>query len=191
MLTLQTFISGIELLKKCYIGWQFDTKDEAQVKVWYSSFRNLTDEQFKNLIKDYYTHNKQPPKSVRDLTDILVDKFYATAKVPPEKALPLVKEIISDCGGWEYGGKKQIYEKLKSYPASLMETVKEFESSLKTMTANDPYIAERFRKAYATRLRASAIREVDKRLGLALPEPSKQVPVIESGTLGRAIPYEE
>ena len=37
----------MELLKKCYIGWQFDTKDEVQVKVWYSSFKNLTDEQFK------------------------------------------------------------------------------------------------------------------------------------------------
>ena len=85
MLTLQSFVSGMELLKKCYIGWQFDTKDEVQVKVWYSSFKNLTDEQFKNLIKDYYSHNKQPPKSVRDLTEILVDKFYATAKIPRRK----------------------------------------------------------------------------------------------------------
>ena len=173
----------MELLKKCYIGWQFDTKDEAQVKVWYSSFKNLTDEQFQNLIKDYYKHNKQPPKSIRDLTDILVDKFYATAKVPPEKALSVVKDIISDCGGWEYGGKKEIYEKLKSYPASLLETVKEFEDSLQIMSANDPFTAERFRKAYAVRLRSSAIREVDKRLGLAIPEGTK--------ALGSAaLPYE-
>ena len=182
MLTLQTFISGIELLKKCYIGWQFDTKDEAQVKVWYSSFKNLTDEQFKNLIKDYYTHNKQPPKSVRDLTDILVDKFYATAKVPPEKALAIVKDIVIYCGGWEYG-KKDIYKALQKYPASLTETVKEFEDSIRTMPANDPYTAERFRKAYAVRLRASAIREVDKRLGVA---PA----AISSPVLGGCLPYE-
>lgn len=183
MLTLQTFISGIELLKKCYIGWQFDTKDEAQVKVWYSSLKNLTDEQFKTLIKDYYTHNRQPPKCVRDLTDILVDKFYATAKVPPEKALSIVRDIISDCGGWDYGGKAEIYKKLQAYPVSLLETVKEFEASLQTMSANDPFTAERFRKAYAIRLRASAIREVDKRLGLAIPE--------RTNVLGAAaLPYE-
>ena len=27
--------------KKCYLGWQFDTKDEIQVKVWYATFKNL------------------------------------------------------------------------------------------------------------------------------------------------------
>ena len=183
MLSVQSFITGMELLKSCYIGWQFDTKDEMQVKVWYSAFKNLTDDQFKSLIKDYYVHNKQPPKSVRDLTDILVDKFYATAKIPPEKALRVVKDIICDCGGWDYGGKAEIYKKLQAYPVSLLETVKEFESSLMNMSFNDPFTAERFRKAYAIRLRASAIREVDKRLGLAIPEGNK--------SLGAAaLPYE-
>ena len=173
----------MELLKKCYIGWQFDTKDETQVKVWYSSFKNLTEKQFQSVIKEYYIHNKQAPKSVRDLTDILVDKFYATAKVPPEKALAIVKDIVTDCGGWDFGGKTEIYKRLQSFPASLTETVKEFEDSLRNMPANDPYTAERFRKAYAIRLRASAIREVDKRLGLA-PQ------AINSPTLGGCLPYE-
>ena len=196
MLTLQSFISGIEILKKCYIGWSFDTKDEVQVKLWYSSFKNLTDEQFKSLVKEYYIHNRQPPKCVRDLTDILVDKIYSTAKVPPEKAMSIVKDIVSECGGWEYGGKTEIYKRLRSYPSSLQETVKEFEDSLRNMSANDPFITDRFRKAYAVRLRASAIREVDKRLGLGNPDGSKPigsgaaVPVIESGSMGRALPYE-
>ena len=183
MLSVQSFITGMELLKKCYIGWQFDTKDEMQVKVWYTSFKNLTEEQFQSVIKEYYTHNRQPPKSVRDLTDILVDKFYATAKVPPEKALALVKDIVTDCGGWDYGGKAEIYKRLKSYPASLTETVREFEDSIRNMPANDPFTANRFREAYAIRLRASAIREVDKRLGLA-PQ------AITSPTLGGCLPYE-
>lgn len=182
MLTLQSFVSGMELLKKCYIGWQFDTKDETQVKVWYSAFKNLTDEQFKNLIKDYYTHNKQPPKSIRDLTEILVDKFYATAIIPPEKALDVVRDIVSKNGGWEYG-RNGIYKDLAKYPRSLVATVMEFDDTLRTMSANDPYVAERFRKAYALRLRTAAIREVDKRLGLAIQEPTK--------SLGpSALPYE-
>lgn len=190
MLTLQSFVSGMELLKKCYIGWQFDTKDEVQVKVWYSSFKNLTDEQFKNLIKDYYSHNKQPPKSVRDLTEILVDKFYATAKIPPEKAIDTVREIVNKNGGWEYG-RTDIYKDLSKCPESLIETVREFESSLRLMTANDTYTAERFRKAYAVRLRASAIREVDKRLGLSFQDGSKKLGSGESNTMGRCLPYEE
>ena len=183
MLTLQSFMTGIEILKKCYIGWQFDTTDEMQVKVWYAAFKNLTDEQFKNLVKDYYTHNRQPPKCVGDLKDILVDKFYATAKIPPEKALNTVRDIVSECGGWDYGGKKEIYKRLQSFPAALLETVKEFESSLMNMSANDPYTASRFREAYAVRLRVSASREVDKRLGLIASEPTK--------ALGAAaLPYE-
>lgn len=193
MLSLQSFISGMELLKKCFIGWQFDTKDEMQVKVWYAAFKNLTDEQYKSLIKDYYVHNQQPPKSVRDLTNVLVDKIYLTAKIPPEKGLGIVRDIISECGGWEYGGKTEIYKKLQNYPVSLMETVKEFEDSLKSMPANDPYVSERFRKAYAVRLRASAIREVDKRLGLSINDnnPTLGSAATQSKLLGGALPYEE
>lgn len=190
MLSLQSFVSGMELLKKCYIGWQFDTKDELQLKLWYSSFKNLTDEQFKNLIKDYYTHNRQPPKCVRDMTEILVDKFYATAKVPPEKALETVREIVNKNGGWEYG-RSGIYKDLSKCPGTLTETVREFESSLSTMSANDTYTADRFRKAYAVRLRASAIREVDKRLGLSVTDGTKQLGSGQSDTIGRCLPYEE
>lgn len=189
MLTLQSFVSGMELLKKCYIGWQFDTKDEVQVKIWYSSFKNLTDEQFKNLIKDYYIHNKQPPMSVRYLTEILVDKFYAAAKIPPEKAIGTVREIVNKNGGWEYG-RTDIYKDLSKCPEALIETVREFEDSLRTMLANDTYISDRFRKAYAVRLRASAIREVDKRLTF-VPDESKKLGSGESNTMGRCLPYEE
>jgi hypothetical protein len=38
------------------------------------------------------------------------------------------------------------------------------------MASNDTYAEDRFRKAYAIKLRTVAIREVDKRLGLAIPE---------------------
>lgn len=182
MLSAEKFISGMEMLKSGYIGWQFDTKNEMQVKMWYSVFKNLTDEQFANLIKEYYAHNKKPPMSARDLTEILVNKFYATAKIPPEKGLDTVRDIINKNGGWEYG-RTGIYKDLENQPKALTETVREFEGTLSSMPANDSFIAERFRKAYAERLRTSAVREVDKRLGIALPEPKN--------TLGTAaLPYE-
>ena len=182
MLSVQIFITGIEMLKKCYIGWQFDTKDEMQVKLWYSAFKNTTDDQFISIIKEYIAQHDNPPKCIKNLTDILIDKIIKQAKIPPEKALHFVRDIISDCGGWEYG-KKDIYKALQKYPASLTETVKEFEDSIRMMPANDPFTAERFRKAYAVRLRASAIREVDKRLGVA---PA----AISSPVLGGCLPYE-
>lgn len=184
MLSAEKFISGMEMLKSGYVGWQFDTKNEMQVKMWYSVFKNLTDEQFARLIREYYAHNRKPPMSARDLTEILVDKFYATAKVPPEKGLDTVRDIINKNGGWEYG-RSGIYKDLDKQPKALLETVIEFEGTLSSMPANDPYIAERFRKAYATRLRASAVREVDKRLGIALPEPKLPSPLGTS-----ALPYE-
>lgn len=182
MLSKEEFIAGITILKKLYLDWNFDLNDDIQISLWYSAFKNLTDEQFRNIIKEYHAHNRKPPTSVRDLTEILVDKFYSTAMIPPEKALDTVRDIVNTNGGWEYG-RSGIYKDLEKYPKSLVETVREFEGTLSTMSAKDTYAEDRFRKAYAVRLRASAIREVDKRLGLALPEPKN--------TMGTAaLPYE-
>lgn len=165
MLSVQSFMTGVEMLKKCYIGWQFDTKDEMQVKLWYSAFKNTSDDQFISIVKEYIAQNDTPPKCIKNLTDILVDKALAQAKIPPEKALHFVKDIISDCGGWEYGGKKEIYKKLEVYPA-LYKTVKEFEETIKNMHSNDSYAADRFRKAYEQNLRDSATARIDTLLGL-------------------------
>lgn len=172
MLTVQSFVSGMELLKKCYIGWQFDIKDELQVKLWYSAFKNTTDEQFNSIIREYIAHNEYPPKCIKNLTDILVDKALLQAKIPPEKALHYVKDVISDCGGWEYGGRTDIYRKLEKFPA-LSKTVREFEDTIKTMQSNDSYTADRFRKAYEQNLRDAATTRVDLLLGIKVPENSQ------------------
>lgn len=172
MLSVQSFVSGMELLKKCYIGWQFDIKDELQVKLWYSAFKNTTDEQFNSIIREYIAHNEYPPKCIKNLTDILVDKALLQAKIPPEKALHFVRDIISDCGGWEYGGRTDIYRKLEKFPA-LSKTVREFEDTIKTMQSNDSYTADRFRKAYEQNLRDAATTRVDTLLGIKVPENSQ------------------
>lgn len=172
MLSQEKFISGIEILKAGYIGWEFDTGNEIQVKVWYSALKGLSDEQFKEVITEYYAHNQYPPKCARDLTVVLVDKVVSNAKVKPEKALDYVREIVSDRGGWSYGGREEIYSDLKKTPA-LYDTVKEFEGELRNMRSDDTYTADRFRKAYETKLRANAIRQVDTALGLKIPDNSK------------------
>ena len=184
MLDLKTFVAGLVTLQKAYIGWEFDIKDEMQVKIWYVPLQNLTEDQYKWLIKEYRNKNHYPPKCVKDLTDILVDVYYKRAKMPPEKALPFVREVISEKGGWDYGGKAEIYKVLAKYPP-LEKTVREFEDTIKNMSANDTYAADRFRRAYEDKLRASASRKVDKVLGLALPSGDKQA--LGSGTL----PYEQ
>ncbi len=182
MLTVQAFITGMEMLKKCYIGWQFDIKDEMQVKLWYSAFKNTTDEQFNSIVREYIARNDYPPKCIKNLTDILVEKALGQAKIPPERALHFVKDIISDCGGWEYGGKADIYKRLEKYPA-LHKTVKEFEDTIKTMHSGDTFAADRFRRAYEQNLRDSATARVDNLLGLSIPENSQ--------ILGQAaLPYE-
>lgn len=172
MLELVTFITGMEMLKKCYIGWQFDTKDKIQVELWYSAFKNTSDEQFSSILKEYMAHNEYPPKCIKNLTDILVDKAVCQAKISPERALHFVREVISECGGWEYGGKSDIYKRLEKYPA-LHKTVKEFEATIRTMQANDSYTADRFRKAYEENLRESATTRVDALLGLKVADNSQ------------------
>lgn len=171
MLSLKTFITGMETLKKGYIGFDFDTKDEMQVKVWYSVFKGLTDEQFKNIVVEYYAHNKYPPKCARDLTEIIVDNVVERAEIKPNNALDTVREIVSNRGGWEYGGRSEIYQDLKKYPA-LSETVHEFEAELRRMNVGDTYTADRFRKAYEIKLRTKVINQVDAALGLKIPDNS-------------------
>lgn len=192
MLTANAFMSGMEMLKKCFIGWQFDTNDEMQVKLWFSAFKNTTDDQFISIVKEYIAKNDHPPKSIKNLTDILVDKVVEQAKITPEKAFNFVREIISDCGGWEFGGKKEIYKKLAAYP-SLYKTVEEFEYTLKSMAANDPYVADRFRKAYERRLRDHATTRIDNLLGLKIPDNSQTLGAAATQTqlLGGALPYEK
>ena len=182
MLELKTFVAGMVTLQKVFVDWKFDVKDETQVKIWYSSFRNLTDEQFKWLIKEYYSNNDQPPKCIKNLTDILVNRNIANAKIKPEKALETVREIISVHGGWEYEGRAEIYADLKKYPP-LYQTVKDFEDTIRNMSANDTYTADRFRRAYEENLRTYATDYTNKQLGLALPEGNKP-------QLANALPYE-
>lgn len=176
MLAPKTFITGMETLKKGYIGFEFDTKDDLQVKVWYSVFKGLSDEQFRNIIVEYYAHNKYPPKCAMDLTEVLVDKVVSDAKIKPENALDTVREIVSNRGGWDYEGRDEIYQDLKKHPA-LSETVHEFEAELRRMNAGDTYTADRFRRAYEIKLRAGAIKQVDKVLGLNMPDEKKLLPV--------------
>lgn len=165
MLSKKTFIAEMTLLKKNYIGWQFDLNDQVQIGLWYSAFANLTDERFADLIDDYMASNDKPPMCIKNLTDIYVDRQIKFTKIPPEKALDHVRNVISDCGGWEYGGKAEIYKRLAKYPA-LYETVKEFEDTIKNMSAKDTYAADRFRKAYEQRLRTSAAKKVNEFLGI-------------------------
>lgn len=182
MLELKTFVAGIVHLQKFYLDWKFDVKDEMQIKVWYTPFKNLTSDQYAWLIKEYKNHNDQPPKSVKQLTDILVNVYYNRAKIKPENALDFVRGVISEKGGWEYGGKTEIYKTLEKYPP-LHKTVKEFEDTIKSMSANDSYAADRFRRAYENNLREYASSYTFERLGIALPEPKN--------TLGSAaLPYE-
>ena len=175
MLKKETFIQGITALKKGYIGWEFDLSDKLQVGFWYSALKGLSDEQFKNMIAEYYAHNNQPPKCARDLTVVLVDKVVANEKVKPEQALDYVRNIISNRGGWQFEGRDEIYSDLKKTPA-LYDTVKEFEGELRNMRSDDTYTADRFRKAYEIKLRAGAIRQVDTALGLKIPEDKKLLP---------------
>lgn len=183
MLELKTFVAGLITLQKAYIGWQFDVKDEMQVRIWYTPFRNLTEEQYRWLIKEYRAHNEQPPKCVKNLTDILVNVYYNRAKIKPERALEFVRDVISVKGGWDYGGKTEIYKALAKYPP-LEKTVREFEDTIKNMSANDTYAADRFRRAYEENLKEYATAYTNEKLGLALPPGDKQA--LGSGTL----PYE-
>ena len=171
MLSKEVFLSGMKALKKGYIGWEFDISDKEQVTFWYSAFKGLSNEQFKGVITEYYAHNQHPPRCARDLTSVLVDKVVAGAKVKPEGALDYVRDIVSNCGGWAYDGRDEIYAELKKHPA-LLETVKEFEGDLRNMRSDDTFTADRFRKAYETKIRASAIRQVDTALGLNIPDNS-------------------
>ena len=181
MLSKKAFIAGMTLVKKNYIGWQFDLNDEVQVSLWYSAFVNLTDERFTELVNDYMSTSSKPPMCIKDLTDIYVERQVKYAQIPPEKALSFVREVISDCGGWQFEGRTDIYKKLRRYP-ELYDTVKEFEDTLRDMASGDTYVETRFRKAYENNLYEGAKKQVNEFLGIT---------VSNTQALGSAaLPYE-
>lgn len=175
MLPQEKFIAGMKTLKAAFIGWQFDITDELQVGVWYSVVKGLDEKTFSDIVRSIIGHNVNPPKSPREFIAILVDGEVAKAPIKPENALNTVREIVSNCGGWAYDGRTEIYEELKKHPA-LCETVHEFEGELRNMNADDTYTADRFRRTYEIKLRAGAIRQVDKSLGLNMPDEKKLLP---------------
>ena len=150
------------------LEWQNDTSDNKE---------------FMKLIKIYCTTRIHAPNNPNEL--LMIHAEDEETKWPnPNQAFEKVRDLIRTWG-WIYG-KEDIYEAIKDNPA-LTKTVKEMESDLRQLTTEDTFTPERFRKAYAINLKAMCMRNRDEKLRLAVASGQQ---AIESGSLGRALPYE-
>ena len=72
-MTKEEFAKGISYLKKLYLKWDFDLSDMVLLEIWYGKFKDLTNESFIEVIKEYSSSNQFPPSSPFDLLNIIED----------------------------------------------------------------------------------------------------------------------
>ena len=182
MLNKETFINGITIMQKVFLNWTFNAKDPLQIQLWYQVFEGLSDEDFMNLIKTYSTTRIHPPQSPNELLMILAEeeeKKYAD----PNEAFERVRQLIRDFG-WMWG-EEDIYAGIEKNPA-LTKTVREFESELRELRADDKFLPEQFRRAYAINLKAMCMRKRDERLKFGATQNPKAIET----EMGKGLPYE-
>ena len=183
MLNKTTFTKGITVLQKMFLNWTFNSKDPLQMQLWYEALQGIEDDEFMKLIKTYCTTRIHAPNNPNELLMILAED-EETKWPNPNQAFEKVRDLIRTWG-WIYGN-EDIYDAIKDNPA-LTKTVKEMESDLRQLTTEDTFTPERFRKAYAINLKAMCLRNRDEKLRIAVASGQQ---AIESGSLGRALPYE-
>ena len=182
MLNKETFTNGITVLQKMFLNWTFNSKDPLQMQLWYEAFQGMDDKQFMQVIKTYCTTRIHAPNNPNEILMILAEEEEKNYP-DPNKAFEAVRELIRTWG-WIWG-RRDIYMAIEGNPA-LVKTVKEMESELRELTADDKYTPERFKKAYAINLKTMCMQKRDQKLRLGAQQQTK---AIESD-LGRSLPYE-
>lgn len=178
MLKQETFINGITVLQKFFLKWEFNSKDELQMRIWYNALSAIEDDEFMGLIETYCTSRIHAPSSPNDLLTIMAEE--EEKKWPdPFKAFAQVRQLIRD-NGWEYG-RSDIYEAIRPNVA-LYKTVKDMEPELRELTTDDKFLPERFRKEYEKQLKIMCIRKRDQKLSN---------PQLPSNDTAGFLPYEK
>lgn len=140
----ETYLQIINMLKACYINWNFDLNNDIMLKAWYKKLENLDDKLAIHLIEQYTDTQKYPPQSPAELISYmqeLMTKKELSSTDAWQKVLDLVRQY-----GFTYN-RETIYKKIANDPA-LTKTVKEFESELRNLKTDDVFLPQKFKKAY-------------------------------------------
>lgn len=143
-MTANTFLQGINYLKACYVNWQFDLNNDLALKVWAKKFEYLDDVTFMAIIEKYTEQSKFPPQSPAELLDVLRDEI-SKSELNSHQAWQTVVDLIGRYG-FSYH-RDEIYDAIKDKPA-LYRAVRDFESELRFLAADDTFTPERFKRTY-------------------------------------------
>lgn len=94
MLDVNKFIMGLNLIKNTYLNWNFDIKNQMQVNIWYSKFKDLPDDDFKTLIEEFTNKSVFPPNSPVDILKYV--KTYDSVEVAWTKILNVIGRSINN-----------------------------------------------------------------------------------------------
>ena len=94
MLDVKKFIMGLNLIKNTYLNWNFDIKNQMQVEIWYSKFKDMSDDDFKALIEEFTNKNVFPPNSPADILKYV--KTYDSVDVAWTKILNIISRSINN-----------------------------------------------------------------------------------------------
>ena len=161
-MTEKSFINGMNYLKSAYINWAFDMNSQMQIRVWYDAIKQLNDEEFIGIVKEFIGKNKFPPQSPVELLDVKVSNNYELSVDEAwNKAVRAMNEYSFDRSQYVdydregnricYTHAQRLYASLCKYPV-LSKTVKDYETLLDQWDGSD-YLASEFKKSYERNLK--------------------------------------
>jgi len=160
MISAGLFTKGITHLKNIYANWNFDLKNKDMLSAWYDMFKNLDEETYRFIIKEYINTCEYAPQSPLSLLKLL-DNYYTQKELPPNEIWNKVLGLVRSYG-FKYG-RTNIYKELQAYPV-LTQTVKQYESELSNLMVGDTHTRKNFENAYSDNLKAYAKQQKEKTL---------------------------
>lgn len=79
MLSKNSFIKGMQLLKYTYVGSDFDITNKDLLNAWYFQFQDMSNDAFTELVRIYVTTKQYAPRSPVELKQALFDEKCSNA----------------------------------------------------------------------------------------------------------------
>ena len=156
MLDKTTFLKGLKYLNAYYSTFNFNINDDYKIGIWYNIFKEVSNETYTALIKNYCEKNIYAPQSPTHLLEH-AKEVMIQSKPTPEAAWTIALDTLRSTG-YNF---KRTYETIKD--ENIVRAIMELRVDLEgIMTKDIPFVRNHFIEIYK--------REIKKEVELTTKE---------------------
>lgn len=157
MLDKTTFLKGLKYMNAYYASFNFNINDDYKIGVWYNIFKEVNNETYTGLIKNYCEKNIYAPQSPTHLLEYAKDIMIQnklTAEEAWERAVTSLRNT-----GYNF---KRSYTELDQ---TTVNSIKQMEAELTGILTKDmPYARNHFIEIYKREARKEVEQETKEGL---------------------------